>query len=195
MSIAIHTVRSIAHDSVQQHYCVVYKYIQTYIQTTHICCRSILFARCGVSCRLSCWTFVVCWLCRFMRACYLRLFFIQGHCHVIANNLYFTAFSTFCLCYWHRFNALSIYFWLITFSQNKSYFKAGLFIESTQYRLALSLHISIYLPCHPAPLCVVTVRYSTAARQWAWLRFDLVALRIVLMDLWAPIQWLAEGRS
>lgn len=29
----------------------------------------------------------------FMRACYLRLFFIQGHCHVIANNLYFTAFS------------------------------------------------------------------------------------------------------
>lgn len=23
----------------------------------------------------------------------------------------------FCLCYWHRFNALSIYFWFITFSQ------------------------------------------------------------------------------
>lgn len=34
-------------------------------------------------------------LLNFMGACYLRLFFIQGHCHVIANNLYFTAFSIF----------------------------------------------------------------------------------------------------
>lgn len=86
---------------------------------------SVTFSVCWlyfVSVRMACWMFVVCWLFWFMRACYLRLFFIQGHCHVIANNLYFTAFSVFCLCYWHRFNALSIYIWIITFSQSNSYF-------------------------------------------------------------------------
>lgn len=39
----------------------------------------------------------------FLCAWYMRLFFIQGHCHVIANNLFSTAFyGIFSLCHWHR---------------------------------------------------------------------------------------------
>lgn len=185
---AIHTVYST--HTLRTMYIYLYSHVHT-IHTHLLDSLSVGFLR--MSCTATSTVSTVC-LCAgfgFMRACYLRLFFIQGHCHVIANNLYFTAFSAFCCCYWHRSNALSIYFWLITFSRSaKSLFQALLlfFCVCCHRKRSNIVVLSYQLRLHALWRC-------GTAKQWLDLLFCSLRARNTCMHLWAPIQWLAVGRS
>lgn len=128
----------------------------------------------------------------FMFACSLRLFFIQGHCHVIANNLYFTAFNVFCLCYWHRFNALSIYFCSSRFLiVHNLIYSASCFFSLSQKAIECCVV--------PKPVQTVCIVHTVAQTCLYLASCESIVFFIGACNtctrFWAPILWLSGSRS